>query len=67
MVLTHVTQGHGFKYFWSHTMLYHDTLPLLHDECYESSLIEDLVCMDIDDGSLQEELHHWPPSLLVPR
>ena len=23
--LTHVTQGHGFKSYWSHTMLYHDT------------------------------------------
>ena len=49
----HVTQGYGFKYFWSHIM----TLsPLLNDECYESSLIEDLVCLDIGDRSLQEEL-----------
>ena len=21
---THVTQGHGFEFFWSHIMLYHD-------------------------------------------
>ena len=26
---THVTQGHGFKYFWSHTMPYHDSRRLL--------------------------------------
>ena len=38
----------------------------LNNECYESSLIEDLVCPDIDDGSLREELEHWPHSLLVP-
>ena len=40
--LTLVTQGHGFKSFWCHIM----TLsPPLNDECYESSLIEDLVCV----------------------
>ena len=43
---------------------YHDTIPPLNDECYESSLIEDLVCLDIDDGSRQEELEH---SSLVPK
>ena len=37
--------------------------PPLNDECYGSSLIEDPVCLDIDDGSLQ--LEHWPHSLLV--
>ena len=41
--------------------------PLLNDECYKQSLIEDLVCLDSDDGSLQEELDHWPHSLLVPK
>ena len=35
---------------------------LLNDECYESSLIEDLVYLDIDDGSLQDELEHSPNS-----
>ena len=41
--------------------------PPLNDECYKSSLIEDLVCPDIDDGSLQEELKHSPNSSLVPK
>ena len=41
--------------------------PPLNDECYKSSLIEDLVCPDIDDGSLQEELEHSPNSSLVPK
>ena len=41
--------------------------PSLNDECYELSLIEDLVCLDIDDGSLQEEHEHWSHSLLVPK
>ena len=41
--------------------------PPLNDECYESSLIEDLVCLDIDGGSFQEELVHWPYTLLVPK
>ena len=41
--------------------------PLLNDECYASSLIENLVCLDIGDGNPQEELEHWPHSLLVPK
>ena len=34
--------------------------PRLNDKCYESSLIEDLVYLGNDDGSLQEELEHSP-------
>ena len=41
--------------------------PPLNDECYESSLIEDQVCLDTDDGSPQEELEHLPYSVLVPK
>ena len=40
--------------------------PLLNDECYKSSLIEDLVCLDIDNGSLQEGLKHSPNLSLIP-
>ena len=42
------------------------SLPL-NDECYESFFIEDLIFVDIDNGSLQEELEHWSHSLLVPK
>ena len=41
--------------------------PPLNDECYESSLIENLICLDIDNGSPQEEFEHFPHSLLVPK
>ena len=34
--------------------------PPLNDDCYESYLIEDQVCLGIDDGSNQEELEHSP-------
>ena len=49
-------------------MPYHNTIPPpLNDECYESSLIEDLVCLDIGDGNPQEQLELWPHFLLVPK
>ena len=41
--------------------------PPLNDVCYGSSLIEDLVCLGIDDGSCQEELENSPNSSLVPK
>ena len=39
----------------------------LNDKYYELSLIEDLVCLDIDDVSHQEELEHSPNPSLVPK
>ena len=41
--------------------------PLTIPECHESFWIEDPVCLDIDDGSLQEEHEHWSHSLSVPK
>ena len=41
--------------------------PPLNNVCYELSLIEDLVCLDIDDGSPEEEFEHFPHSPLVPK
>ena len=48
-------------------MLYHDTIPPLNNERYESSLIEDQICLGIDDGNRQEELEHSPNLSMVPK
>ena len=54
----------GFNIFWGNIM----TLsPHSNNEFYESSLIEDLVYLDILDGNPQEVLKRLPHSRLVPK